>query len=140
MRMRTRYTRRDGETFVNAPCGHPRAAKGYVREHILVAELAVGHSLPPNAVVHHVNDNRSNNANRNLAILQNQSEHCQLHVRLRVIRAGGDPWRDRICSACQLCKPIENFYLVHGTPRNCKDCCKKRWHDHVNKKRGKTAA
>src|SRR5262245_41632863 len=38
--------------------------------HVLMAEAAVGHPLPPGAKVHHVDGNRWNNANANLVICQ----------------------------------------------------------------------
>lgn len=104
----------------------------YRHEHILVAERALGRPLPPFAIVHHVDGSRTNNANSNLAVLQSRQEHIELHRRLRVLRAGGNPWSDRICSVCREAKPNEFFYqtrhprrgLIYGT--RCMECSRTR--------------
>lgn len=62
---------------------HPRADKCYVHEHVLVAEAALGKHLPEGAQVHHVNEDRSDNRNRNLVVCQDQSYHQLLHARMR---------------------------------------------------------
>lgn len=64
--------------------GHPRSDnRGYVREHILVAEKALSKPLPIGAQVHHVDKNGLNNKNNNLVICQDQAYHSLLHVRQR---------------------------------------------------------
>lgn len=69
---------------------HPRASSnGYVLEHILVAEQAFGRFLPPQAVVHHVNEQRSENRNSNLVICEDDTYHKLLHQRMRAYRATG---------------------------------------------------
>jgi endogenous inhibitor of DNA gyrase (YacG/DUF329 family) len=65
--------------------GHPRAHKNHVREHVLVAEKALGKPLPKGAVVHHHNKITSDNRNNNLVICQDQSYHNILHSRMRKI-------------------------------------------------------
>lgn len=96
--------------YVRVMCpGHPRAIRGYVHEHVLVVERALGRYLQSPAVVHHVNEVRSDNTPSNLVVLQSQSEHVELHARLRVLRSGGDPWRQRMCSCCGPCALTE-FY------------------------------
>lgn len=72
-----------------------------IKTHIVIAEAALGHPLPPGAVIHHVDDNKRNNANTNLVICQDHGYHLHLHVRTRVVRAGGNPNTQRICAACR---------------------------------------
>ena len=61
--------------------GHPRAdAKGYVFEHIVVVESAIGRPLQTGEEVHHRDFNRQNNAAENLQVCRNHAEHMKLHA------------------------------------------------------------
>ena len=99
-------------------------------EHTLIVERVLGRKLPAGAVIHHVDGNRTNNANSNLVVLASQSEHTELHRRLRVLRAGGNPHTDRLCCSCRQPKPICEFYLCHSKDRGlryggeCKECAR----------------
>lgn len=113
----------DGYVLVHCP-SHPRAYKtGYVLEHVLVASAALGRPLPRGVVVHHRNDDTSDNRNGNLVILQNQREHIQLHVRRTVLRAGGNPWTQRVCCTCREPKDYAEFYRPERGGE-CRDCSK----------------
>lgn len=107
---------------------NPRASKsGQVHRHILVAEKALGRYLPKGAEVHHVDENKRNYANSNLVICQDQAYHRLLHARLRILRAGGNPNTDSVCSVCRLAKPRDCFYKrtynkSHGCTHRCKGC------------------
>ena len=68
--------------------GHPRATvRGYVYEHVLVAEQALGKQLPGGAVIHHVNGDPTDNRSENLVICQGQGYHMGIHKRTN--RRGG---------------------------------------------------
>ena len=105
----------NGYVYIWAP-DHPRAsvARGYVAEHILVAEKALGRPLPPKAVVHHVDQDRANNANRNLVVCQNATYHALLHSRQRALRACGNPKWLR----CKLCGKYGDPETEMGGIRN----------------------
>lgn len=61
---------------------HPNCDKhGYVYEHRYVMEQAIGRYLTANEVVHHIDENKSNNDISNLMLLTN-SEHVALHMML----------------------------------------------------------
>lgn len=95
-------------------------------EHVLVAERAIGHRLPAGARVHHVDGDRANNAARNLVVCPNDAYHQLLHVRARVVAAGGNPNTDKVCSSCQLPKPFGSFdrdsSFTDGRCKYCKPC------------------
>lgn len=119
----------DGYVLIYAP-DHPRVAgrprnRQYVFEHILVVEKALGHVLPPGAVVHHINQVRDDNRLENLQVMKSDQEHREFHHRLNVLKAGGDPETQRICCGCKVLKGFGEFYP--GTGRRfhsiCKACC-----------------
>jgi hypothetical protein len=79
-----------GYIMIKLPA-HPRAdKKGYVYEHIIIAERAAGFILPKQAVVHHHNRIRSDNVNQNLVICENKKYHEHIHKRTRAFHACGD--------------------------------------------------
>lgn len=59
--------------------GHPRTnPNGYVMEHILVAEKKIGRSLKDREVVHHVDNDKTNNHPDNLVVMS-IGEHAHIH-------------------------------------------------------------
>lgn len=98
------------------------------REHVIVAERALGKMLPSGAAVHHVNENGRDNRNCNLVICQDNAYHKLLHARMRVVKAGGNPDLQALCSACDLLHPTSDFYVRLTGPKagsrvsHCKSC------------------
>lgn len=89
-----------GYTEIYQPT-HPRAMqRGYVFEHLLVAELALGRALPLKAEVHHVNHQPADNRPSNLVICENHAYHHLLHRRARAYAASGSA-RGIKCMYCQ---------------------------------------
>lgn len=93
------------------PPGSPRSRiNGVVdRDSRWIARAALGRSLPAGSIVHHVNSNNQDNRPQNLVLLQDVREHTELHRKMRVRAAGGDPWMDRWCGTCQSTLPISAF-------------------------------
>ena len=63
---------------------HPGAdSYGYILEHRLVVENLIGRYLRPEEVVHHIDENKSNNHPNNLWLFDNKSDHMRFHNRVR---------------------------------------------------------
>jgi hypothetical protein len=94
---------------------HPKASNGYVGEHILIAEVALGKHLPDGAVVHH-------HTPEQLVICQDQAYHMLLHQRQRALEACGHAnWLK--CPYCKKYDVLEKMYVrpnrLHGYHRSC---------------------
>ncbi|MCR4374197.1 MAG: HNH endonuclease [Acidobacteria bacterium] len=126
-----------GYVWVRA-IGHPRSTNGWIYEHTLVAEKAFGKPLPLKAVVHHVNGNRADNRPCNLAILPDPYYHAALHYRQKVRAAGGNPFTQRICSACKEVKDFDQFTHAKGRTFHCecKSCSRERCRIYARRVRG----
>jgi hypothetical protein len=62
---------------------HPAAkkSKGYVLQHRLVMERALGRYLEPGEVVHHINGDKQDNRLENLELVRSLSDHMKHHKR-----------------------------------------------------------
>jgi hypothetical protein len=77
-----RVSNGEGYVLVMAP-GHPRGKKsGYVYEHVLVAERALGEYIPRNHVIHHINGIKDDNRLENLWWFPSKAEHTRHHAKL----------------------------------------------------------
>ena len=112
-----------GAVRISSPKHHrAHVHTGYVFEHILIAEKALGKQLPPKAVVHHIAGNPGNNANDNLVVCQDDSYHFLLHARARAKESCGRAnWRK--CDICGKYDTVENLYIppsvYGGRHRSC---------------------
>lgn len=69
-----------GYVYLYAP-DHPRASKGYVFEHILVAEEKLGRYLLEGETVHHINGDRADNQPENIHVFSSNGDHTAYHCR-----------------------------------------------------------
>ena len=90
---------------------HPRADhNGYVLEHILIAEKALGKPLPPGSQVHHHNEIKTDNSRGNIVVCQDEAYHKLLHRRKRALIICGHA-SHRKCSVCQQYDDSSNLYI-----------------------------
>lgn len=111
---------------------HPSATpQGHVYVHVLVAEQALGRRLPHGAEIHHVDGDTRNNARRNLVICHDRRYHKLLHARSTVVKAGGNPNTQKVCSACAQLKSLDEFNARrdHSSGRQsmCRECSRLAW-------------
>lgn len=87
--------------------------KGYVYEHILIAEKTIKRKLLPDEEVHHLDFNRSNNSPGNLIVLSSES-HVKLHAWLR----RGAPIADFETTLRKRAKPYVKGSIVYAEKKN----------------------
>lgn len=120
----------NGYFIVHAP-ENPRAnSSGHVNNCVIVAEKALGRYLPKEARVHHINEIKPDDSNSNLVICEDENYHRLIHARTRVVRAGGDPDTQKICSSCKAALSFESFYSRFIKSKKyyadeCKPCARK---------------
>jgi hypothetical protein len=104
--------------------------------HRELAEAALGKPLPEKAVVHHVDHDTLNKSPR-LVICEDQAYHMLLHRRERVVKAGGNPNTDKICSLCKRVLSKDAFgghsKMSDGLQMACRACLRV----HANRRKQK---
>lgn len=101
-----RYLNHSGYVMIYLP-EHKRAmTNGYVREHLVIAEKAIGRELPSGVQVHHAGKSSDNSQ---LVICQNQEFHKLLHIREKALSECGDA-NKRKCKFCHKYDHVENLH------------------------------
>jgi len=70
-----------------------------VQRAVLIVEKVLGKPLPKGAIVHHVNEDESDDRNKNLVVCQDQGLHNIIHGRLKALEACGNA-RWKPCTFC----------------------------------------
>lgn len=127
-----RHIRADGYVYIYAP-DHPKASASsgrYVYEHVLVVEAVCGRSLPDHAVVHHINEDPTDNRPENLLVCD-RSYHVLIHQRLRAKKACGNPdWL-----RCEVCKEYDASERMWLSPTRTSRARHRECHTKLQKER-----
>lgn len=73
-------------------------------EHVMVVEKAIGRPLREGEEVHHFDENKLNNAPKNLVLCPNHAYHMLLHVRAAALAACGHAHYRK----CRFCKKFDD--------------------------------
>jgi len=74
-----RIKNHQGYTLVLKPEYYRSDSNGYIREQILIVEKYIGRKLKKSWVIHHINQDKSDNRPENLFIFETTSEHTSWH-------------------------------------------------------------
>ena len=98
---------------------HPKAdpTTGYVYEHILIAQKALGKMLPPKAIVHHHGPKKD----QCLVICEDQEYHMLLHQRMRALKACGNA-NYRKCGYCGIWDDPKNMRIYKRSGTRHQSC------------------
>jgi len=116
---------------------HPRGK--YVFEHILVMEKHLGRYLKKGEVIHHINENKSDNRLENLMLFPNAGSHTAYHFKIRrnkkILLTEKRGWK--ICKNCNNKLSSSNFgkskYNCDKLRTWCKKCENERNRIYRNK-------
>ena len=62
---------------------HPNSKNGWILEHRVVVEKFIGRYLTESEVVHHIDEDKSNNEIENLMLFKSQREHSSFHIKIK---------------------------------------------------------
>lgn len=107
------------------------------REHVVIAERALGRPLPEDAEVHHLDENKKNNLPSNLVICPSREYHFLLHRRQKALDACGNA--DWLC--CKLCKQYDdpNALVVRKSKTNRLDIYHQTCNRDIQRKKARAA-
>lgn len=105
-----------GYVLLRIPDHHRSDVRGYVYEHIVVAEQKIGRNLRKGEIVHHLNENKSDNRPENLVIVQSAAEHRVYHRKPGSKRKMPHEENTTVTCACGCNLHLEK-YDSHNRPR-----------------------
>jgi hypothetical protein len=115
---------RNGYSYIYFP-KHPFSTmQGYIAEHRIVAERALGKYLDIKHPVHHSNGKRADNVANNLVVCEDNAYHKFLHIRINAYNSCGNAsWLK--CPYCGKHDNPKNMYVLphgkYGRHRSCRN-------------------
>lgn len=112
--VKVRNYKNDGKTLLNGYIAvyypeHPRAFKnGCVYEHLLIAEKMLGRKLTNEECVHHIDFDKTNNAESNLMVFATQNDHIAYHNGHKAILLDNGSYK---CDILQIDDHIHGYEL-----------------------------
>ena len=105
---------------------HPRAnTEGYVYEHILIMEKALGRAISIEEHTHHIDGNPKKNEIGNLMLFATNAMHIAFHYRLKAFeKCGHYEWRR--CVYCHKWDDPKNM-VSNGTKSLCHADCRRKY-------------
>lgn len=98
--------------------GHARAnVNGYVLEHVLLAQRALGRPIPKGSEVHHANGNPGDNQPGNLVLCEDRAYHKLLHRRFRAFMNCGHVDWVRCIHCLRWEDPKKGDFYISPSPR-----------------------
>lgn len=92
--LKTKHEPPDGDGYMQG--GYPGRQINGVRKfnHVRIVEHALGKELGPNVVIHHWNEDKTDNRHENLLVCQDRAYHNLIHARMAAYDAcGNSNWR-----------------------------------------------
>lgn len=104
------------------PSSQSADKRGRIYEHRLVMEECLGRPLNPTEIIHHIDENKTNNSLSNLAILSRR-DHTRLHFGWKLI--DGEWWK--LCWMCKQLLQAETYFYRRSSgayTSECKKCAR----------------
>ena len=98
---------------------HPKVigTSGCVYEHIIIAEQKLGRFLTDDEVVHHLDENRSNNLPENLIVFKTKADHSRYHKTGLLLQQG-----EVYVSPINTCTDCGAMIDCHSRVNRCRKC------------------
>lgn len=84
-----------------------------------VMEMKLGHKLPSNIIVHHINNIKTDDSIRNLLVISHQ-DHASLHHKTPTIYNDNKLYRR--CRRCKVFLPLESYFTRRKDKSTCDAC------------------
>lgn len=100
----------DGRSYRYDTNRSTNKSREYSANSRLIVEEILGKTLPPKCVVHHIDENRTNDKPENFVVCEDRAYHKFIHIRTKALHESGNP-NFRKCTFCKTWDSQSN--LIH---------------------------